>query len=159
MRNKLKCIILGVMLSVSLMGCGQDPQISKFKNDVEDFCDDISSIDSKMNAIDTSSASAKSDLLEYLDEIDMKFSHFAELDFPKDFDYLEPLADEASKLMTEAVKYYHEAFTSSGYNEANAEYAQEIYSRAYKRIQIIISLLHGEEPEGVNVSTVTSEEE
>ena len=28
-----------------------------------------------------------------------------------------------------------------------AEYAKENYSRAYKRVQIIISFLHGEEPQ------------
>ena len=48
--------------------------------------------------------------------------------------------------MTEAVNSYHEAYGNGAYNEYIAEYAKQNYSRAYKRIQIIISFLHGEEP-------------
>ena len=34
-----------------------------------------------------------------------------------------------------------------------ADYAKENYARAYKRIQIIITFLHGEQPENVNLTT------
>ena len=78
--------------------------------------------------------------------MDDTFRTFAELDFPAEFDYLENLADESREYMTEAVKNYHQAYGGDEYDESTAEYAKQNYSRAYKRIQIIISFLHGEEP-------------
>ena len=78
---------------------------------------------------------------------------FAALDFPTEFDYLESLADEASEYMTTAVESYHEAYDNGGYNQLTADYAKENYARAYKRIQIIITFLHGEQPEDVNLTT------
>ena len=73
--------------------------------------------------------------------------------FPTEFDYLESLADEASEYMTTAVESYHDAYDNGGYNQLTADYAKENYARAYKRIQIIITFLHGEQPEDVNLTT------
>ena len=56
------------------------------------------------------------------------------------------LLRETYESMTEAVKNYHQAYGGDEYDESTAEYAKQNYSRAYKRIQIIISFLHGEEP-------------
>ena len=55
--------------------------------------------------------------------------------------------------MTQAVESYHEAYSNGGYNQLTADYAKENYARAYKRIQIIITFLHGEQPENVNLTT------
>ena len=49
--------------------------------------------------------------------------------------------------MTEAVSSYHNAYSNGSYNEYMADYAGENYARAYKRIQIILAFLHGEQPE------------
>ncbi len=148
----LTCLVGSLMLG----GCGQqeDPVTMKFKNDIENFCNSISELDTSMNNIDPNSDNAPTQLLQYLDEVDMRFQSFAELDFPEQFDYLEPLADDASKYMTEAVTYYHNSYSNDSYNEYTAEYAQENYARAIKRIKIIISFLHGETPtdEGVVIS-------
>lgn len=154
----LTCLVGTLMLG----GCGQqeDPVTMKFKNDIENFCNSISELDASMNGIDPSSDNAPTQLLQYLDEVDMRFQSFAELDFPEQFDYLEPLADDASKYMTEAVTYYHNSYSNDSYNEYTAEYAQENYSRAIKRIKIIISFLHGETPtdEGVVISYENTEQ-
>ena len=37
--------------------------------------------------------------------------------------------------------------------DPDSDYAKENYARAYKRIQIIITFLHGEQPEDVNLTT------
>lgn len=150
MHNKWKPVALGLLLSALLTACGQDPQITKFKSDIDRFCTDISVLDGSMNQIDPEAENARTELLGYLDEVKMKFQHFAELDFPEEYDYLETLADEAADYMTEAVKYYHEAYNAEAYDETKAAYALENYSRAFKRIQIIISFLHGEEPEDID---------
>ena len=113
---------------------------------MDDFCTRISEIDTSINNIDAQSQDAAAELLGYLDDLDTTFQTFAALDFPEEFDYLESLADESSQYMTEAVKSYHDAFRDHSYDEAIAAYARENYSRAYKRVQIIIAFLHGEEP-------------
>ena len=114
---------------------------------MDDFCNKISEIDTAINNIDAEADNASDELLAYLDDLDIVFQSFARLDFPEEFDYLENLADESSEYMTEAVKSYHDAFGVNSYNESTAEYARQNYSRAYKRVQIIISFLHGEEPQ------------
>ena len=140
-------MIFAVFLAaVLLTACGEDPELTRFRKSMDDFCTRISEIDTAINDIDAESDDAASELLTCLDDLDLVFQSFSELDFPEDFDYLEDLADESSEYMTEAVKSYHEAFGSNSYNEQTAEYARQNYSRAYKRVQIIISFLHGEEP-------------
>lgn len=154
MYKKFRLLAAGLLFSVCLTGCAAtvDPELTKFKNDIDNFCSSISELDASMNKIDASSDTAPAQLLEYLDEVDMRFQSFAELDFPTDYDYLEPLADEASEYMTEAVEYYHQSYSNGSYNEYTAQYAQENYSRAIKRIKIIITFLHGEVPDDADLN-------
>ncbi|WP_300714255.1 hypothetical protein [uncultured Acetatifactor sp.] len=146
MKKKVHMIFTALLTAMTLTACGEDAALTQFKKSMDDFCTSISEIDSSINNIDAQSENATADLLSYLDALDSTFQDFAELDFPDEFDYLENLADESSEYMTEAVKSYHEAYGNGAYNEYIAEYAKQNYSRAYKRIQIIISFLHGEEP-------------
>lgn len=153
MKNKVRMLIAAFFAAAFLTACGEDSELTQFRKNVDDFCDKISEIDSDMNNIDAEADGAVSEFLGYLDELDLVFQSFAKLDFPEEFDYLEATADEASQYMTTAVESYHEAYSNGSYNEYTAEYAYGNYSRAYKRIQIIISFLHGETPDDVNVIT------
>ena len=156
MKNKIKLTILGLISALTLTACGSgDPALTKFKTEMDKFCTVISELDTSINEIDAEADTAINELLGYLDELDGEFRAFSKVDFPEEFDYLESLADEASEYMTEAVNKYHEAYSNGSYNEYIAEYARENYSRAYKRIQIIISFLHGEEPEDVDLTMTT----
>lgn len=155
MKNKLILLLVLALLAMALGGCGKDPALTAFRNEFEEFCTDISelgtSIDS-INASDQNADEATAELLGYLDRLDQEFAELAKMDFPTEFDYLEKLAVEAGEYMSEAVKSYHEAYESGAYNEYTAKYAQENYSRAYKRIQVIISLLHGKTPDDVDLN-------
>lgn len=142
----------GLLTSAMLTGCGQDPEITEFKNEMDSFCTKISEIDTSINNIDADAENAKSLLIDYLEALDREFQYFSQLDFPEEYDYLESLADESSTYMTEAVQNYKNAFAEE-YNDDYADYAKDNYSRAYKRIQIIITFLHGEEPEDVKIIT------
>lgn len=135
-----------------LTACGEDPVLAKFKKDMDAFCTKISEIDTAINNIDATAENAASELLTYLDELDIVFQAFARLDFPEKFDYLERQADESSTFMTEAVKNYHIAYSNSSYNASIAEYAKQYYIKAYKRIQIIITCLHGETPSDADLT-------
>lgn len=153
MKNKVRTLIAAVFAAFLLTACGEDPELVQFRKNIDDFCSRISEIDSGMNSINAEADGAVTEFLGYLDELDLLFQSFAKLDFPEEFDYLEPTADEASQYMTTAVESYHEAYSNGSYNEYTAEYAYGNYSRAYKRIQIIISFLHGETPDDVNIIT------
>lgn len=152
MKKRIVTSALGLLTAFMLSACGRDPAIAEFEIKMNDFCNRISELDTSINGIDATADNATTQLLGYLDDLDVEFSAFAEMDFPKDFDYLENLADEAGSYMSEAVKSYHSLFAAD-YNEELAEYAKENYSRAYKRLQIIITFLHGDEPTNVDLST------
>ena len=70
---------------------------------------------------------------------------------PKQFSYIENLADEASENMTLAVENYHTAFESEFYDSNAADIASQYYERAYKRVQYMITFMHGEVPDDENV--------
>ena len=154
--KKKTALLLTTLLTCTflLTGCGEDKELTQFKKDMHNFCTKISEIDTSINGIDADSDNAVEELLTHLDELKVTFNEFAKFDFPEEFDYLESIAQEASDYMDTAVSSYHDAYSNDSYNEYTAEYAQGNYSRAYKRIQIIISFLHGETPEDVNITTV-----
>lgn len=147
MKRRVRILFAAVLILAMFTACGEDPELANFRRNIDDFCTKVSEIDTSINSIDAQSDNATSELLFYLDELDMEFQIFAALDFPEEFDYLEDLADESSQYMTEAVSNYHIAYSNDTYDQYAAEYARQYYSRAYKRIQIIITLLHGEEPD------------
>lgn len=144
-----KKILLAAICLLLLCSCGGNPVNAKFNNEINEFCDNISTIDAKINAINVEAEEnslryATSDLLSYLDELEIEFMKFSNLDFPEEFDYLEDMAKEAGTYMTEAVASYHKAY-EDGYNESMEEYARENYSRACKRVQLALALLRGED--------------
>lgn len=151
MKDKIRTLFAAVLAAVLLTACGEDPELARFRKSIDDFCTKVSEIDTAINSIDVTDADAAvTELLDCLDELELVFKSFAVLDFPEEFDYLEDTAKEASDYMTTAVESYHEAYSNGSYNENIAEYAKGNYNRAYKRIQIIISFLHGETPDDVD---------
>lgn len=144
-----KKLLLAVICLLLLCSCGGNPINAKFNNEINEFCDNISTIDAKINAINVEAEEnslryATSDLLTYLDELEIEFMKFSNLDFPEEFNYLEDMAKEAGTYMTEAVASYHKAY-EDGYNESMEEYARENYSRACKRVQLALAVLRGED--------------
>ena len=81
----------------------------------------------------------------------------AQLEVPEQFSAAESLADEADENMKEAVALFHQAYEGETYDEALGQAALEYYERTNVRIQYIITILHGEIPEGEGV-TYTEEE-
>lgn len=157
MKKKI-CTMLGVLtLTFSLIGCGSNSELSTYKNQMNDFFNQVSEIDENINSIDPNSETAITELLSYLDELDSAFSEMAEYKVPDDFTNVEELADEASENMSLAVSTYHEAYGTDSYNEYTAAEADEYYQRANKRLQYIIDILHGEIPEGDDITIVGEE--
>lgn len=76
----------------------------------------------------------------------------AGLEVPDRFSAVDSLADEADENMKQAVSLYHQAYEAEVFDEGRAQAAREYYDRANVRIQYIISILHGEIPEGEGVT-------
>ncbi len=146
MKRKIFPILAGILTLASLTACGTDPKIAQFQRDMDEFCTAVADLNESINSIDAESDNAASLALDYLDQLDKQFQEFAEMDFPEEYDYMESLADEAGDYMAEAVKSYHEAYAGDGYDKETADYARENSARAFKRVQVILDLLHGKDP-------------
>ena len=147
--------------SLYLCSCASNPgnsaEIKEFRSKVDSLCDGIISVNNKMNSIDTSAENYVNELTTDLEELNVLFKDFSEIDFPADYDYLENLADEATEYMDVAASSYKKAFESNLSEEDFTklyDYAGENYSRAYKRINVILTFLRGETPEGVKTEAV-----
>lgn len=145
----MKKLILITLLCLTFTGCGSTTTgNSKYENELNTICEDISDIDAAINGISNITTdeaglkAATTKLLGYLDMLDDEFKKLASINFPEEYDYLESIADQASDYMTEAVKSYHTTYEGN-YSESMETYAGENYSRAYKRLQYILNTLNG----------------
>lgn len=139
-----------IMMNVLLLtGCGSNEELETYKTNMEQFFDNAAYYDSALNSIDPYSDTVISQLFTLLDSMETTFAQMAQLPVPKEFPGVDQLADEASEYMSEAVRLYHEAYEAEPFNEAVHEAALENYTRANLRLQYIISILHGEIPEGI----------
>ncbi len=149
----MKKIVVLLLCGLLLTGCGAqtDPELIRLESEINSFCDNILKIDTAINQItnitadETGLKDATEDLLFQLDILKDEFTKFSNIDFPEEYDYLEQYADEACDYMNEAVKSYHTVYEEN-YTESMEKYALENYSRAYKRVQIILDVLQGENP-------------
>ncbi len=161
MKNRLRFLAAAASVIGMLTACGKDPELEQFMTDVDSFCTNVSNIDTQINSLDTESETAVEEMLALLEGLNTEFQQFAELDFPEEFDYLEELADEAGSYMEEAVSSFTDAYTNDSYDQeafiAAFEYARENEARAFRRIQIIITLLHGDDPEAMGLATTASQ--
>lgn len=146
----------------ALTGCGSSEktdELATYRASMETFCDNISYIDDKINALDGTGESDVSDLLDNLDTLSDQFAQMAELSVPDEFSAVEDLADEASENMDMAVSYYHQAYEAEKFNQNYADAAYEYYTRANVRLGYILQILHGEEVVGDNVKYVIDDAE
>lgn len=151
MKKKLLAYLLTFCFLFSLTGCGEDKELKAYKEQMNKFFSEVEIIHNTMNAINPESETALDELFVCLDKLDVLFASMAALEVPEDFSSVDTLADEASQNMTLAVENYHNAYSKESYNEYTAATADEYYSRANKRLQYIIDILHGKMPQGDDI--------
>lgn len=151
----MKKLAILLLISIMLTGCNKENNnldMTRIHDEINEFCDNLKEIDSAINGITNITAdeqgikTAIDALMPNLDLLKDEFAKFSNIDFPEEFDYLEKLADEAYDYMTEAVNAYDKTYRDN-YTASMEEYASENYKRAYKRVQIIIDVLNGKEPD------------
>ena len=156
MKKKLLTLLLTACFILGVTGCGENKELTKYKNEMDKFFGNVEVIHNRMNTIDYEKDSALDELFVCLNDLDTEFKTMAQIEVPTEFSSIESLADEASENMTLAVEKYKEAYSHDSYNEYTAATADEYYARANKRFQYMIDILHGKMPEGENI-TVTEE--
>lgn len=157
MKN-IKSICPVLFLLLLLTGCGKkDEALEEYQTNMETFFEHIVEINDNMNAVDVSQGDYVSQMLGLLDALDAEVAWMAQLEVPDEFSAVESLADEASENMTQAVLFYHMAYDNGEYDENVEGAAKEYYDRANLRIQYIITLLHGDVPQGEGL-TYTEED-
>ena len=147
MNKKGIAVLTALLIGLLLTGCGEDPELAKFKVNFENFCINLSTLDTAINNIDAKSETASEQLITYMAQMDEQFKALAALEFPEEFKYLEELSEEASEYMSVAADSYAKAYTGDTFDQAMSDYAYKNYKRAYKRIQLILIYLHGDEPQ------------
>ena len=150
--NKIVILCVVLLCGILITACGQDEELTAYQEDMNTFFEHIASYHEGMNAIDASAPDAKDQLLSYMDQLQAEFTWMAELTVPDAFSAVDSLADEADENMQQAVALYHSAYETDVFDEPTAQAAREYYDRANIRIQYIISILHGEIPEGEGIT-------
>ncbi len=144
------CLFLVLVLSA----CGEDDTLDAYLEDMNTFFSRAAEYNEKMNAIDRDSDTAMVELLGYLDALKEDIAWMAQLEVPEQFSAAESLADEAAENMDQAVSLFHKACEGEKFDDATAQAAIEYYNRTNIRIQYIITILHGEIPEGEGVTYI-----
>ena len=149
-----KCLIIGFCLFFTLLftACGQDEELTAYQEDMNTFFERAKEYNDKMNAIDSASDTAVIELLGYLDAFAEDIEWMAGLEVPNQFSAVESLVDEADENMKEAVALFHAAYEGDTFDEPSEQAAREYYDRTNIRLQYIITILHGEIPEGEGVT-------
>ena len=150
--TRYKMILTTLLFAFLLTACGENEELTAYQEDMNTFFFFSSEYNDKMNAIDRESDTAVIELLGYLDAFAEDIQWMAELEVPEQFSAVESLADEADENMKEAVALFHTAYDGETYDEGSEQAALEYYNRTNIRIQYIITILHGEIPEGEGVT-------
>lgn len=150
--KKCKWAGFSMLLTFLLTACGQDDALSAYQADMVTFFEEAAEYNDKMNAIDRDSDTAVTELLGYLDSFAEDIEWMAGLEVPDQFSAVESLADEADENMKEAVSLFHTAYEGESFDEPSYQAALEYYDRTNLRLQYIITILHGEIPEGEGVT-------
>lgn len=150
--TKYKTILFTLLCAFLFTACGKDEELTAYQEDMNTFFTRAGEYNDKMNAIDRESDTAVIELLGYLDAFAEDIQWMAELEVPEQFSAVESLADEADENMKEAVALFHAAYEEESYDEGSEQAALEYYNRTNIRIQYIITILHGEIPEGEGVT-------
>lgn len=160
MKRIISLLVSTTLMIMCLAGCGKtidNTELEAYKTSMESFFSSLEKANADINAIDPTDQDAISTLFEQFDSMEKEFNKMAELkvpteNVPETFAYIEALADDAAKYMTDANTYFKQSFDGTSYNENTLKPALECYSRANKRVLYIVDLLHGQLPQDDNIT-------
>ena len=146
-------LLLSILITLTLSACGQNTtQIVAFQNELYSTVTKIETLHKELNDLDVTGSNAASNALNQLSKLNDAFKDLADIDIAdEEFAYIADLAEEGSEYMSRAYKLFHEAYGNDNFDEENADLAYKYLERATTRIRVIVSMLHGQVPDGVIV--------
>ncbi len=150
-----KTILLPIILSCFMLtACGSktSEELENYRVDMAQFFGSVAEIGDRMDAIDPDAEDYKDQMKTQLAKLETAFADMADAEVPKEFESLGDLPTQAKENMTKAKELYEQILTDGEYDEDVAYAADEYYARANQRVKYIITILHGELPEGDGVS-------
>lgn len=147
MKSKLSFLLILLMTTCFLCGCGKDKELEEYKSNMESFFEDAALFNDSINAIDPNEENASEQLLSYLEELTASIDKMTEWKVPERFEGVDVLAKEASENMHMANDLFHEAYANDEYKANVADAAIQYYERVNVRLHYIVSILHGEIPD------------
>lgn len=155
MKKKFFCFLFLVLL-LSIAGCGKKgtntQELKNYKEAMTKFCDDLVIIDGEIKLINPDNQDSIDKLFDEFNKLEDEFKTLSEMSIPKEYAITESLTLEAYDYMVQANDYMHQSFSETSYNPYTLDAATECYKRANKRVQYIISILHGELPQDDNIT-------
>lgn len=150
---KSKILILLTIITLLFTGCGSNTEaVLAFQNELNSVVLKIEGIHNELEGLDVSKEDASEQALEALSNLKDAFDELSAIEVKDEaYAFISDLAVEGSQYMDQAYKLFEEAFTSTRYDDDTATLAYQYLERASKRINVIITMLHGEVPEGVTV--------
>ncbi len=156
--KKSVSMLLLYMTAMTFTGCGnkESEALEQYKAEMTEFRENVSGLVETIDEIDPNDEQGINQLLSCLDEMETEFAKMGNLEVPQQFASVEELADDAAANLSKSVSLYHQAFDdAAAVNPQYADAAREYYSRAFKRVEYIGTILSGELPDDENVTVVT----
>lgn len=152
----MKKIVIFTFLSIfmlSLSSCGKNTkEVLKFQNELNTVVMQIESLDNELNNLDATAPDATSVALEKLSDLKTAFDSLSNIKVTdSDYAYITDLATEGADYMSQAYELFDKAYGQDTFDKENAELAYKYLERATTRIRVIVTMLHGEVPDGVIV--------
>lgn len=138
--KKYLMIVLSCLLVCAFSGCSKENNTDLYHQNMEQFFENVSNLNTMINDINYDNENAISSLLGYLDMLDTTFSQMASLTPPSEFSEITVLSQSASENMSNAVSLFHLAY-EEGYDEDSEKEACEYYETANSQLKEIISIL------------------
>lgn len=156
---KIKLLLCACLISIGICGCSKtDDTASAYRKNMNEFFDNVSSINESINQIDSNSENYEEEIINKLYELDTEFSKMATYEVPAEFPYVQQLSTNAATNMSRSLTYYRMVF-SDGYSEENEQLATAYYEEANKNLKYIIRILHGESYEDIKKDDPSSLED
>lgn len=149
--KKIFLLTLLFSLSLTFTACGRNTEeIMTFQNKLNTVVLKMEKLNSELNTLDVTVSDATETALDNLADLNTAFKELASINVTdENHMYITDLADEGADYMSHAYELFHKAYGQETFDEANAALAYQYLERATKRVRVIVTMIHGEIPEGV----------
>ncbi len=152
--KKISLLVLLLVLCCTTSACSSKntEEIIVFQNKLNTVVRQIENLDTELNSLDVNADDATETALSALADLNIAFENLAAIQVTDEKHmYITDLADEGAEYMTHAYELFQKAYGQDTFDEGNAKLAYQYLERATKRVRVIVTMLHGEIPEGVTI--------